>query len=106
MTFSTLWISGCNLFLVLGALQGLMVGQANRAAMSEVANARGSHTEPVVRRPADDGRQTPACFGIRPSNTRTSSMKIEELDVDTGPICLATAACLRNALLYTSYVFL
>ena len=33
-------------------------------------------------------------------------MKIEELDVDTGPICLATAACLRNALLYTSYVFL
>jgi len=94
MTFSTLWGAGCNLFLVLGALQGSMVGLANRAAMSKVANARGSHAEPVVPRPTDDGRQTPAWFGVRPSNTRTSSMKIEELDVDTGPICLATTACL------------
>lgn len=64
-----------------------MVGRANRAAMSEAANARGSHAKPVVPRPADDGRRTPAWFGERPSNTRTSSMKIEQLYVDTRPIC-------------------
>ena len=64
-----------------------MVGRTNQAAISEVANARGSHTKPVVPRPADDSRRTPAWFGERPSNTRTSSMKIEGLYVDTGPIC-------------------
>ena len=82
MTFLTLWRlgawrSGCNLFHALGTLRGSMVGWANRAAMSEAANARGSHAKPVIPRPADDGRRTPAWFSERPSNTRTSSMKIE-----------------------------
>ena len=60
-----------------------MVGRANRAAMSEAAKARRRHAEPVVPRPADDGRRTPAWFGKRPSHTRTSSMKVDELYVDT-----------------------
>ena len=60
-----------------------MVGQANRAAMGKAAKARRSHTEPIVPRPADDGRGTPTWFGKRPSYTRTSSMKVEELYVDT-----------------------
>ena len=92
MTFSTLrrlgaWRSGGNLFLALGTLRGSMVGEANRAAMYEAANAGASHAKPVVPRPADDGRRTPAWFGERPSDIRTSGMKIEELYVDTGPIC-------------------
>lgn len=60
-----------------------MVGRANRAAMSEAAKARRSYAEPVVPRPADDGRRTPAWFGKRPSHTRSSSMKVEKLYVDT-----------------------
>ena len=60
-----------------------MVGRANRAAMSEAAKARRSHAEPVVPRPADDGRRTPAWFSKRQSHSRTSSMKVEELYVDT-----------------------
>ena len=63
-----------------------MVGRANRAAMNKAAKARRSHAEPVVPRPENDSRQTPAWFGERPWHTRTSSMKVEELYVDTGPI--------------------
>ena len=63
-----------------------MVGRANRTAMSEAAKARRSHAEPIVPRPANNGRRTPAWFGERPSHTRTSSMKVKELYVDTGPI--------------------
>ena len=64
-----------------GALRGSMVGGANQAAMSEAA--RRSRAEPIVPRPADDGRRTPAWFGKRPLHTRTSRMKVEELYVDT-----------------------
>ena len=52
-----------------------------------MAHARGSHIKPVVPRPADEGRQTPAWRGKEPSNTSTSSMKTEEINADTGPNC-------------------
>ena len=65
--------------------------------MREAARARGHHAKTIVPRLANNCRGTPTWFREGASNTRAGSMKVKQLNIDTGPIVSrATAACLGN----------